>query len=42
MVGLATDKHRAFKKTFFELLLIEKPVVRETECRKPHQKIQNS
>ena len=31
-----------FKKTFFKLLLIEKPVMRETECRKPHQKILNS
>ena len=31
-----------FKKTFFKLPLIEKPVKRETECRKPHPKIQNS
>ena len=31
-----------FKKTFFKLLLIEKPVMRETECRKTHQKIRNS
>ena len=30
------------QKTFLKLLLIEKPVMRETECRKPHQKIQNS
>ena len=30
------------KKNFFKLLLIEKPVMRETECRKPHQTIQNS
>ena len=30
------------KKTFLKLLLIEKPVMREIECRKPHQKIQNS
>ena len=26
------------QKDFFKLLLIEKPVMRETECRKPHQK----
>ena len=26
------------QKTFCKLLLIEKPVMRETECRKPHQK----
>ena len=26
------------KKTFFKLQLIEKPVMRQTECRKPHQK----
>ena len=30
------------KKAFFKLLFIEKPVMRETECRKPHKKIQNS
>ena len=29
-------------KNFFKLLLIEKPVMRETECLKPYQKIQNS
>ena len=27
-----------FKKTFFKLLLIEKPVMRETECWKSHKK----
>ena len=27
------------QKNFFKLLLIEKPVMRETECRKPNQKI---
>ena len=26
------------QKTFFKLLLIEKPVMRETECQKPHKK----
>ena len=30
------------QKMFFKLLLIEKPVMRETECLNPHQKIQNS
>ena len=30
------------QKTFFKLLLIEKPVMRKTEWRKPLQKIQNS
>ena len=30
------------QKTFLKLILIEKPVMRETECRKPHQKILNS
>ena len=30
------------QKTFFKLLLIEKPVMREIECRKPHKKNQNS
>ena len=34
--------HEPSKKTFFELLLVEKPVMRETECRKLHQKFQNS
>ena len=39
--------HNSFKglvnlqKTFYKLLLIEKPVMRETECRKLHQKIPN-
>ena len=28
------------QKTFFKLILTENPVMRETECRKPHQKIQ--
>ena len=30
------------QKNFFQLILIEKPVMRETKCQKPHQKIQNS
>ena len=30
------------QKNLFKLVLIEKPVMRETECRKPHKKIQNS
>ena len=46
--GYSNFKIETFKglvnlqKTFFKFLLIEKPVMRETECRKPHQKIQNS
>ena len=30
------------QKTFFKLLLIEKPVMGETECQKPHQNIPNT
>ena len=42
-----TGKHSVkglvnLQKTFFTLILIEKPVMRETEWQKPHQKIQNS